>query len=217
VSAGYDKRVHLYRVDNQRAKYLDAYELIASEQFASVVEGICFVTLAGIEHLAITRRDSCMIEYLELTNLQVVHELNMNVNKDTWVSFTGVDLAVQPVAPYLLGMATNKSPLGRWLAFEGHSERSRPDDKMVADIYHGAAVSDLGVLQRFAWRPDGSGFFVGSEDGTIYGVSIKTRRVMVTLKKHCGPIRSLWCGLDERGQEVLVSGSFDKTALIWRP
>ncbi|ORY79071.1 WD40-repeat-containing domain protein [Protomyces lactucae-debilis] len=216
VSTGYDKQLILYKIASGNTPSSESFNLVASEQLATVVEGLCFVMLQGTEHLAITRRDSCMIEYLSLDTLQVVHTVNMNANKDLWVSFSGVDLAIQPVPPHLLGVATSKSPLGRWLAFKGHTVEPTPPDHIIADIYHGAAVSDLGVLPRFAWRPHGSGFFVGSDDGTIYGVSIKTGKVMKTLRNHSAAVRSLWCGFDAIGNEVLVSGSFDKTVSIWR-
>lgn len=56
---------------------------------------------------------------------------------------------------------------------------------------------------------------VNSDDGLIRGVELKSGKVMTTLKGHDAAVRTLWSGVID-GQEILISGSFDKTVLIYQ-
>lgn len=73
-----------------------------------------------------------------------------------------------------------------------------------------------------AWRPDGSGVWVNSDDGVVRGVEASTGKVVATLKGHeiGSKIRCLWAGWveeDGRKQEWLVSGGFDQKLIVWKP
>lgn len=56
---------------------------------------------------------------------------------------------------------------------------------------------------------------VNSDDGLIRGVEVKSGKVMKTLRGHESAVRTLWTGIIA-GKEVLISGSFDKSVLIYR-
>jgi len=74
-----------------------------------------------------------------------------------------------------------------------------------------------------AWRPDGTGVWVNSDDGVIRGVEASTGKIVATLHGHDpgSKIRCLCtCVVEtEEGQEEewLVSGGFDQQLIVWRP
>lgn len=63
--------------------------------------------------------------------------------------------------------------------------------------------------------PDPADLAVNSDDGLIRGVEMKSGKVVKTLSGHISAVRTLWSGMID-DQEVLVSGSFDKSVLIFR-
>lgn len=75
-----------------------------------------------------------------------------------------------------------------------------------------------------AWRPDGSGLWVNSDDGIIRGLDASTGKVTATLEGHepGSKIRCLWAGWanmashGDPADECLVSGGFDQRLIVWR-
>ena len=75
-----------------------------------------------------------------------------------------------------------------------------------------------------AWRPDGSGLWVNSDDGIIRGVDVTTGNVVTKLEGHeaASKIRCLWAGRVNIGlnansrEEWVVSGGFDQLLIAWR-
>lgn len=67
-----------------------------------------------------------------------------------------------------------------------------------------------------AWRPDGSGVWVNSDDGAIRGVEASSGKIISTLQGHDAgsKVRCLWAGSVE-GKEILVSGGFDQKLIVW--
>ena len=98
---------------------------------------------------------------------------------------------------------------------------------------------------QVVWRPDGSGLWVNGDDGTIRGVEARTGKIVANLVGHevGSKVRTLWAGMVRRGKqgrsaennerreeeeeneeeeeqqivttECLISGGFDKKAIIW--
>ncbi|GAB7344042.1 hypothetical protein MBLNU457_1961t1 [Dothideomycetes sp. NU457] len=74
-----------------------------------------------------------------------------------------------------------------------------------------------------AWRPDGTGVWVNSDDGVIRGVEASTGKIVATLNGHDpgSKIRCLCTCLveNEEGQneEWLISGGFDQKMIVWKP
>lgn len=74
-----------------------------------------------------------------------------------------------------------------------------------------------------AWRPDGSGVWVNSDDGVIRGIEVSTGKVVASLQGHepGSKVRCLWSGWVDVGdpasrEEWLVSGGFDQRLIVWR-
>lgn len=153
ATSGYDKKINLYEISLCTDDSIEINHR-TSVSLATLPEGLLFTEHAGSTVLVVCARETCFLEYYELPTLKVVERLNLNQNGDLWVSFSGIDIAQQPSGPKYIGMATSTTPHGRWLAFEVGKE------DLKANIFHGAPQSDLGVLPRFAWRPDGCGFWV---------------------------------------------------------
>ncbi len=216
ASCGYDKRVHVYSVSEaDDSECTPVITHVGCLDFSTLPEAIVFIPMSrvGEPHLLVTTRDSCFLEYYTLPDLILHSRHNMNENNDLWVSYTAVDIAVQPVPPHHVGIATSSTPFGRWIAFE------QDNDRIVINAWTGAPQSDLGVPSRFAWRADGSGFYVNSDDGIIRGIETKTGKVVAKLGEygtgHESAVRSIWAGIVD-GEEIVVSGSFDRTVRIWR-
>jgi WD40 repeat protein len=78
---------------------------------------------------------------------------------------------------------------------------------------------------KLAWRPDGSGIYVTSDDGIIRGFEASTGKLVVSLRGHesGSKIRCLWAGfLDENADdsvhsnECVISGGFDRKLILWK-
>jgi WD40 repeat protein len=79
---------------------------------------------------------------------------------------------------------------------------------------------------KLAWRPDGTGIYVTSEDGVIRGFETSSGKLMVSLAAHepGSKVRCLWAGTVEGGTsqdggngiECLVSGGFDQKLILWK-
>ncbi|KAL1970502.1 hypothetical protein VTN77DRAFT_4146 [Rasamsonia byssochlamydoides] len=77
---------------------------------------------------------------------------------------------------------------------------------------------------QVVWRPDGSGLWVNGDDGVIRGIEAKTGKVVAMLKEghEAGSkVRSIWAGLvsseeDDKKEEWVVSGGFDKRLVVWK-
>jgi hypothetical protein len=73
-----------------------------------------------------------------------------------------------------------------------------------------------------AWRPDGSGVWVNSDDGVVRGIEVSTGKVVAKMDGHepGSKIRCLWAGYVDSGEqgerrEILVSGGFDQKLIAW--
>ena len=74
---------------------------------------------------------------------------------------------------------------------------------------------------QVVWRPDGSGVWVNGDDGVIRGIETKTGKVVSLLKDGHAvgcKVRTIWAGWvgDNRNEEWVVSGGFDKRLIAWR-
>ncbi|KAL1625624.1 hypothetical protein SLS56_007208 [Neofusicoccum ribis] len=73
-----------------------------------------------------------------------------------------------------------------------------------------------------AWRPDGSGVWVNSDDGIVRGVEVSTGKIVSNLRGHevASKVRCIWAGRvglpGEVGEEWMLSGGFDQKLIVWR-
>jgi WD40 repeat protein len=72
-----------------------------------------------------------------------------------------------------------------------------------------------------AWRPEGSGIWVNSDDGVVRGVEASTGKVIANLEGHeaGSKIRCLWAGYvdiqEGERKECMISGGFDQRLIVW--
>jgi WD40 repeat protein len=73
-----------------------------------------------------------------------------------------------------------------------------------------------------AWRPDGTGIWVNSDDGVIRGIEAITGKIVEKLIGHTvgSKIRCLWAGYVDieagKSEEWVLSGGFDQQLIVWR-
>jgi hypothetical protein len=75
-----------------------------------------------------------------------------------------------------------------------------------------------------AWRPDGSGIWVNSDDGTIRGIETSTGKIVAKLQGHepgskirCLSTASVCLEPDKsKAEEWVISGGFDQKLIVWR-
>lgn len=144
-----------------------------------------------------------------------------------------------------IAISTSTTPHGRLLLLSCDLEDIRDDHDTRATttattrqapkigrstIFTGAKQSDYGVLPRHVWRATGTssgidyeqpssqasatGVWVNSDDGLLKGICLRSLKPVRELQGHTAGVRSLWSGMIH-GNEILVSGGFDKRVLIW--
>lgn len=77
---------------------------------------------------------------------------------------------------------------------------------------------------KLAWRPDGTGIYVNSDDGVVRGFEASTGKLMASLQAHQpgSKIRCLWAGrlressTEGGAKEWLISGGFDQKLIAWK-
>jgi hypothetical protein len=73
-----------------------------------------------------------------------------------------------------------------------------------------------------AWRPDGTGVWVNSDDGIIRGIEAATGKIVAKLEGHQAGsrIRCLYSAAVQPGngnpEEWMISGGFDQRLIVWR-
>lgn len=105
--------------------------------------------------------------------------------------------------------------------------RLAQEDRERAAIYlhcNAFAPQTLYSTPAIAWRPDGSGLWVNSDDGVIRGLEASTGKVIASLEGHepGSKIRCLWAGWanpssqGDSTDEWIISGGFDQRLIAWR-
>lgn len=180
------------------------------------------------------------------TELELVGRQNLAPHAISWVTFTPSEIRLCPLDPSRVAVATSSIPHMKLLIvrllFPAHGLLAMSSEAAVERPTSAAAEErsrDLQVQNReeaaimiacntlapqtqwsspvVVWRPDGSGLFVGGDDGKIRGVEASTGKVICHLEAHepAKKIRCLWTGkVDE--EEWLLSGGFDQQLVLWR-
>lgn len=75
---------------------------------------------------------------------------------------------------------------------------------------------------QVVWRPDGSGVWVNGDDGCVRGLDAGSGKVVCTLRgghEAGAKVRTICAGLvkgeDGVEKEIMVSGGFDRRAIVW--
>jgi hypothetical protein len=143
----------------------------------------------------------------------------------------------EPASHRMIAPGTAPTPLGTLLDDAGSSNMTAAaqqarvalvlqDREAAAIVIHCTTMAPQTQYSTpaLAWRPDGSGVWVNSDDGVIRGIEASTGKVVANLEGH-GPgskIRCLWAGYvgvgggaDGEGKECMLSGGFDQRLIAW--
>ena len=256
ATAGWDAKVFLYEIVNSSEWQLGSP--VATLDLDSNPETVLFVRHPDSREpiLLITRRDSTFLHFYRLPerhsqassppNLELLGRQNLAPHSNAWIAFSPSSVAVSPIDPTLVAVATSAVPhlkliLVRLLlpSATASATASRPgtqaaqmrDELAVQDREEAAIQLHVSTsapqtpysTPQVVWRPDGTGVWVNGDDGVVRGLEVKSGKVVAALKdghEAGSKIRSICCGhIDVNGtqEEWLVSGGFDRRLVVWRP
>jgi WD40 repeat protein len=192
-------------------------------------------------------------------SLELLGRQNLAPHSNAWIAFTPSDVQICPTDASIVAVATSTTPHMKLLILKllvpskqysllgtiavGDSDGTVTQasqaraELLVQDREEAAILINVSTLApqtqystpRLAWRPDGSGVYVSSDDGVVRGIEATTGKLMVTLEGHDpgSKLRCLWAGnletLHESSesqcteQEYLISGGFDTKLILWHP
>ena len=171
--------------------------------FAFNPESIAFtVTPEGEDQLIIGLRDTAYLIYFNCTTL-VEERVSLNENDwDEHCSFTPLYLSVSPDHKLLL-VASDKHL---------HYVYKIRTNQRIATL-GGHTCSDYG-RPRVAWDPSGKYIYSNSEaDNAIHVYCLFAKKIIYSLRGHTGVVKDMSCN----EARELVTGSFDKTVMLWTP
>ncbi|KAF8419418.1 WD40-repeat-containing domain protein [Tirmania nivea] len=217
ATAGYDKRVHVYRIHILRESEQHEeckIEHVGSIEYDTIPEALCFIPSPQAEPpiLIVSRRDSTKLYYYSLLPKPTVIKKHELVPKtSSHIIFSPMSFALSSGPQPLLAIATDSIPVMKYLLVEPHTGR------VLVECFTGApqtAYSTAAVV----WRPSGKGgVWVNADDGVIRGVEAGSGKVVAELNgghERGRKVRTLWAG-EVEGREVLVSGGFDGQLILW--
>ncbi|KAJ5483949.1 hypothetical protein N7539_005745 [Penicillium diatomitis] len=240
ATAGWDATVFLYRVvirpeDGDATPNIR--DPVARINLASNPESLLFVRHvdSGELLLLVSRRDSSYIHYYQVqptpepssqssqndsnqsstpkgtTECRLLGKQNLAPHSNAWVAFSPSHMALSPLDPGLLAVATSSEPhmkviIVRLLFPSAPSSGNATSSTTEAAVTQASQALEALALQnredaailiqantfapqtsystpQVAWRPDGSGVWVNGDDGVVRGIEIKTGKVVATLKQ----------------------------------
>ncbi|KAA6415414.1 MAG: hypothetical protein FRX48_00129 [Lasallia pustulata] len=240
TTAGWDAKVLLYRVSlNDVGEALALGPPVASISLPTNPEAVLFVKHPDEDTpiLIVTRRDSTSLHYYRLPSLatttesvsspaelQLIGRQNLAPHSNAWIAFSPSSIAISPIDPTLLAVATSAVPhmkliIARLLvpplgtierspthpqpatqAAQARADLAVQDKEDAAILIHASTLAPQTPYStpQVCWRPDGSGIWVNGDDGALRGVEAKTGKIIVVLKgghEIGSKIRSIWAGL----------------------
>lgn len=235
ATAGWDATVSLYRVSIETGEQASSPVIgdpVARIKLTTNPESLLFVRHVdtGELLLLVSRRDSSYIYYYQVeTSLQnstqqaqsdnaqrsppecrLLGQQNLAPHSNAWVAFSPSHMALSPLDPGLLAVATSSEPHMKVIIVRllfpstTSSNGSNPSAPDAAVTQASQALEALALQNRedaailiqantfapqtsystpqVAWRPDGSGVWVNGDDGVVRGIEIKTGKVVALLK-----------------------------------
>ncbi|MCJ1310919.1 hypothetical protein MMC25_004587 [Agyrium rufum] len=192
--------------------------------------------------LIVTRRDSTHLYFYALppipdpssstsdhqpstppSRLHLLGTQNLAPHANAWISFSPSSIALSPLDPTILAVATSSLPHMKLLivrllfpssststsapaipeatqASQARTQLALQDREAAAILVHSNTLAPQTQYStpQVVWRPDGSGVWVNGDDGIVRGVEARSGKVLKTLKEghEAGvKIRSLWAGM----------------------
>jgi WD40 repeat protein len=246
ATAGWDATVFLYRmtIPGDQVSTPVIGDPVARIKLATNPESLLFVRHVdtGELLLLVSRRDSSYIYYYQLeSSLQgsteqinggnarssprecrLLGQQNLAPHSNAWVAFSPSHMALSPLDPGLLAVATSSEPHMKVIIVRLLFPSTTSPNPTVPDVAMTQATQALEALAlqnredaailiqantfapqtsystpQVAWRPDGSGVWVNGDDGVVRGIEIKTGKVVALLKDGHEPgskVRTIWAG-----------------------
>ncbi|OOQ85885.1 hypothetical protein PEBR_22986 [Penicillium brasilianum] len=235
ATAGWDATVFLYRVSieiGDQAPTPVIGDPVARIKLTTNPESLLFVRHVdtGELLLLVSRRDSSYIYFYQVeTGLQngtqgteshnadisppecrLLGQQNLAPHSNAWVAFSPSHMALSPLDPGLLAVATSSEPhmkviIVRLLFPSATSSNASIPSVQDAPVTQASQALEALALQnredaailiqantfapqtsystpQVAWRPDGSGVWVNGDDGVVRGIELKTGKVVALLK-----------------------------------
>ncbi|KAI9718668.1 MAG: hypothetical protein M1828_006603 [Chrysothrix sp. TS-e1954] len=168
---------------------------------------------------------------------------NLAPHANAWISFTPCSMEVSPLDANVVAVVTSAVPHMKLLLVRlllPPPPQSRPSQGQDGLTQASQARASLALQDReaaaiilecntlapqtpystpaLAWRPDGSGIWVNSDDGVIRGIEVCSGKIVAKLKdghEAGSKVRCLWAGTVQ-AREWLVTGGFDRRLIIWK-
>ncbi|KAG9796955.1 WD40 repeat-like protein, partial [Aureobasidium melanogenum] len=252
ATAGWDGKVHLYRLDVAGTVSPGLPPPVASISLPTNPEALLFIKHPdnGSPVLIITRRDSTHLFYYSVdSEARLIGKQNLAPHSNAWIAFTPSAIALCPTDSTLIAVATSAIPhmkllIVRLMVPSLDGDASLASIAPAEETQASQARAALALQDResaaiqiqcttmapqtaystpaLAWRPDGTGIWVNSDDGFIRGIEATTGKIVATLKGHepGSKIRCLsagWVSSGDQTQEWLISGGFDHKLIVWKP
>lgn len=231
ATAGWDARVFVYSLvipedTGRRGEVSDVKigEPVATISLPTLPESMLFVRHAetGALNLVVSRRDSTYLYYYGVEPSpssstpppegRLLGKQNLAPHSNAWVAFSPSSLALSPLGPTLVAVATSTLPhmkviIVRLLfpttdSLDLDPGRTAATAEPVTQASQALAAlslqnrEDAAILiqantfapqtaystPQVVWRPDGSGIWVNGDDGVIRGVETRTGKVVALLK-----------------------------------
>ena len=262
ATAGWDAKVLIYRVRvDVTGQALALGSPVASITLSTNPEAIMFINYQdkNTPILIVTRRDSTSLHYYTIpypsttpdsgnkpAELQLLGRQNLAPHSNAWIAFSPSSIAISPIDPTLLAVATSAVPHMKLIivrlllpfltelsatntepatqAAQTQANLAVQDREDAAILIHANTLAPQTPYStpQVCWRPDGSGVWVNGDDGALRGVEAKTGKIVAILKgghEVGSKIRSIWVGWVETDgvrEEWVVSGGFDRRLVVWK-
>lgn len=200
VSISHDKSMVVYKNaglgEMERWKYIQ----FSAEQTPESIE--VFTTPDNQYEAVIGLRGASYLTYMNLDSFEI-RKISINANAwDTHVSFTPLYLSLSPDMKFLV-MATDKNQ--HIVLYAGKEGRAR--------VLAGGHIAGDYAKPVVLWHHSGRYLYSNSEEeGIIYIYSLATERIATKVLGHKSILRAMAM---HPHREAVVTGSYDKSVIVW--
>ncbi|KAI5197609.1 WD40 repeat-like protein [Aureobasidium subglaciale] len=214
ATAGWDGKVHLYKLDFASNDSPKLPPPVASISLPTNPEALLFIEHPDNDSLVLilTRKDSTQLFYHSVdSEARLLGKQNLAPHSNAWIAFTPSAIALCPTDSTLIAVATSAMPHMKLLivrlmvpsidddaslasivpAEETQASQARAalalqDRESAAILIHCTTMAPQTAYSTPAltWRPDGTGVWVNSDDGAIRGIEATTGKIIATIKGH---------------------------------